>query len=161
MKDKLKLTPLTRENFEEYGTIVSREGFKPKADTEVMTFYGGLAKFEFEGIFSFGLLEVVDRERVLNELERHTNSEELLFAIDEDVIITVAKPDNTKDAPILESLKAFKIEKGKGVVMKEGCWHWAPYPLAKKANCLVGFRFDTPNDDFETKELRKEYLVEG
>ncbi|HEY86604.1 MAG TPA: hypothetical protein G4O06_01005, partial [Dehalococcoidia bacterium] len=88
-------------------------------------------------------------------LERHVKTEEIFFALDEDVVVLVGKATPNQEVPDVETVKAFKLEKGKGVFLSIGTWHWLPYPLAEKVRLLVVFQQGTVDYDLEIKDLNK------
>lgn len=67
----------------------------------------------------------------------------------------VGKTTPNQEVPKIETVKAFKLEKGKGILLYKGTWHWLPYPLAEKARLLVVFQQGTADYDLEIKDLKK------
>ncbi len=159
-KDKQKavvlpVEELTNEAFSPYGSVLDHQKLKPKMNEEVFTFWDSLAKMDISGKTEIGFLEVISREPEFSEFERHTQTEETFFALEGEVIALVAAPSPRQDLPDVGTAKAFRLEAGKGICMREGTWHWLPYPLQESARLLVIFREGTPDDDLEIKDLAK------
>lgn len=155
MFKELEVNSLTNKNFADYGYLISNENIKPKMEENTFTFWDDLAEMNIEGKTGFGILEVNKRSKDFTNLERHVKTEEIFFAIDKDVIVLVGKATPNQEVPEIETVKAFKLEKGKGVLLYKGTWHWLPYPLTKKARLLVVFQQGTADYDLEIKNLKK------
>ena len=155
MIKELEVNSLTNKNFADYGCLISIENIEPKIKENTFVFWDNLAEMNIEGKTGFGILEVNRRNKDFTNLERHIKTEEVFFAIDKDVIVLVAKATPNQEVPEIETVKAFKLEKGKGIFLFKGTWHWLPYPLAEKARLLVVFQQGTVDHDLEIKDLKE------
>ncbi|MFW6237627.1 MAG: ureidoglycolate lyase [Bacillota bacterium] len=156
MRKKLEVEKITAEKFADYGTLVTMQDNQPNEDLEadIFTLYSHLASHNFESEIIFNLLEVIDREKTFSSLERHVETKEYFMALDRDVVVLVGKPDNSKDYPEADTVRAFHLSAGEGILMDEGTWHWIPYPLnAETANMLVVFKKGTLEDDLVVEDL--------
>ncbi|GAH17901.1 unnamed protein product, partial [marine sediment metagenome] len=155
MIKKLEVNSLTDISFADYGYLISNENIEPKLEENAFTFWDDMAEMNIEGKTGFGILEVNRRNKDFTNLERHIKTEEVFFAIDKDVIVLVGKATPNQEVPEIETVKAFKLEKGKGIFLFKGTWHWLPYPLAEKARLLVVFQQGTVDHDLEIKDLKE------
>ena len=155
MIKELEVNSLTNKNFADYGYLISNENIKPKMKENTFTFWDDLAEINIEGKTGFGILEVNKRNKNFTNLERHVKTEEVFFAIEKDVVVLVGKATPNQEVPEIETVKAFKLEKGKGVLLYKGTWHWLPYPLVEKARLLVVFQQGTADYDLEIINLKK------
>jgi len=155
MIKELEVNSLTNKNFTDYGYLISIENIEPKIEENTFTFWDDLAEMNIERKTGFGILEVNKRSKNFTNLERHVKTEEVFFTLDGDVIVLVGKATPNQEIPEIETVKAFKLEKGKGVLLYKGTWHWLPYPLAEKARLLVVFQQGTVDYDLEIKNLKK------
>ena len=155
MIKELEVNSLTNKNFADYGYLISNENIEPKMEENTFTFWDDLAEMNIEGKTGFAILEVNKRSKDFTNLERHVKTEEIFFALDADVIVLVGKATPNQEVPDIETVKAFKLEKGKGIFLFIGTWHWLPYPLAEKARLLVVFQQGTVDYDLEIKDLKK------
>jgi len=155
MIKKLEVNSLTDISFADYGYLISNENIEPKIKENTFTFWDDLAEMNIEGKTGFGILEVNKRNKDFTNLERHVKTEEVFFAIDKDVVVLVGKATPNQEVPEIETVKAFKLEMGKGIFLYKGTWHWLPYPLAEKARLLVVFQQGTVDYDLEIKDLKK------
>jgi len=155
MIKKIEVNSLTDISFTDYGYLIGNENIEPKIKENTFTFWDDLAEMNIEGKTGFGILEVNKRSKNFTNLERHVKTEEVFFAIDRDVVVLVGKASPNQEVPDIETVKAFKLEKGKGIFLFKGTWHWLPYPLAEKARLLVIFQQGTVDYDLEIKDLKK------
>jgi len=155
MIKKLEVNSLTNISFADYGHLISNENIEPTMEENAFTFWDDMAEMNIEGKTGFGILEVNKRSKDFTNLERHVKTEEIFFALDADVIVLVGKATPNQEVPDIETVKAFKLEKGKGIFLFIGTWHWLPYPLAEKARLLVVFQQGTVDYDLEIKDLKK------
>ena len=155
MIKKLEVNSLTNISFADYGHLISNENIEPTMEENTFTFWDNMAEMNIEGKTGFGILEVNKRSKDFTNLERHVKTEEIFFALDADVIVLVGKATPNQEVPDIETVKAFKLEKGKGIFLFIGTWHWLPYPLAEKARLLVVFQQGTVDYDLEIKDLKK------
>jgi len=155
MIKELEVNSLTNKNFTDYGYLISIENIEPKIEENTFTFWDDLAEMNIEGKTGFGILEVNKRSKDFTNLERHIKTEEVFFAIDKDVIVLVGKATPNQEIPEIDTVNAFNLEQGKGVLLYKGTWHWLPYPLAEKARLLVVFQQGTADYDLEIKNLKK------
>ena len=155
MIKKIEVNSLTDISFTDYGYLIGNENIEPKIKENTFTFWDDLAEMNIEGKTGFGILEVNKRSKNFTNLERHAKTEEVFFAIDRDVVVLVGKASPNQEVPEIETVKAFKLEKGKGIFLFKGTWHWLPYPLAEKARLLVIFQQGTVDYDLEIKDLKK------
>ncbi len=156
----IKAEELTDQSFAPYGTILNADRVTPKIKEEIFTFWDGLAELDIKGKTTVALLEVYPREPKFSKLERHARTEEVFFALDRDVIALVGGPTPSADLPDLRTVKAFRLEAGKGVFLREGVWHWIPHPLGGKARLIVIFRKGTPEEDLDIKDVKEKQGIE-
>ena len=154
MKRVLKVQKLTAENFAPYGQVVEYKTLQPAAVEKEYTFWNNLAQLSIEGKVDFCILEVVKRERTFSKIERHIRTEEAFFALDGDNIILTAQPTPGEKFPDPETVAAFYLEQGKGVIFKQGAWHWLPFPLKEKNTLLILCRQGTSDGDLEIVDMQ-------
>ena len=155
MRQEVPVKKITKKNFNEYGDVITTKNIKPRINEDVFTFWNNLATMRPEGNIDFALLEVVKRENNYRTMERHTTTKEAYMALDEDVVLFVSLTKNEK--PDFETVKAFHLEAGKGVVLNRNTWHWLPYPLADSAHLLVLNKKETLEDDLEKIDIKKQF----
>jgi len=155
MVKRLPVEELTEQGFAPYGWLIDAERTTPKMKEDIFTFWDGLAELDIQGKTTLGLLEVVARSPEFSKLERHVKTEEAFVALDGSVVVLVSPPTPEKDLPDPTKVKAFRLEAGKGVHLRQGTWHWIPYPLQKRVRLLVVFRQGTPDEDLDIKDLRE------
>ncbi len=126
---------LTQESFRPYGSVIDiPEAVQPTFKADFFTYYDSVASVGFDGDISFSILTVTPRDPYLATIEKHGNTPEVMVATDRDVSFIVALSGDTtvtrgtqKDVPDPETAQAFLLQKGRGVVMSPGVWHWVPF----------------------------------
>lgn len=155
MAEKVPVENLTKEKFKEYGEVITAEDVKPRIEEDGFTFWNNLATMKPEGDIDFAFLKVINRKNNYRTMERHTKTEEAYLVLDSDVILFVALTKNEK--PDFDTVKAFHLEVGKGVVLSRNTWHWLPYPLADLAHLLVLNKKETLKDDLEKIDIKDKF----
>ena len=125
----------------------------PDVQNDIIRFFGRLGVIESSKAVEFGLCAYERRPFVVEKLEQHRLSRELLYAVDEDFLMPVAPNLAGSDQPDLSRAFALHIRRGTGVIFAPSAWHWVPYPLKGKSFALVGFALDTPKNDMHFHDL--------
>ncbi len=122
-------------------------------------FFGELGVMNCPGEIEFGICVFHERPLVLNQMERHALTPELLYAIDEDFIAVAAPSEPGGKAPRLSELAALKVRRGEGLLFQAGCWHWAPYTFSNESFALVGFARGTATEDMTIQPLGRTITI--
>ncbi len=145
--------------FAAFGELLNDTSGTPLADSEEMTYWGGITKFDFPPKLSSGFLKSRHTNTVITQLERHTETAEILVALSSDVVICMATPDSRVGSEDVE-LGAFLMRQGEAIRMYAGTWHWLPVPVdTSEAHFLVLFADKTESDDLEVVELSEPVKV--
>lgn len=159
---RVETLPAEPADFAPYGTILRLPGAsdaEPTIARDGVTLFSDLARLEAVGTdIELGLAVLDPREAVIDRMERHHQTSELLFAVEGAFVLPVAPASDEELAP--ESVRAFHVPKGQGCVMPPSTWHWAPLPIQGRCVVLVGFRAGTPSNDMHVQPLRGEAHVE-
>lgn len=132
----------------------------PDAQSEIQTYRGQLAIMNNDAM-QIGICVAKKREYIVDTLEQHIQSSELLVALDGDFIVpaTSSIEVNGKMCPDMSKLVALRVKDGEGLVFDQGIWHWTPYAIKETCNVLVGFKEDTPDCDYITDETVEKILI--
>ena len=125
---QIKVQPITREEFALFGE------FYDMANPNGYPLCGAIHKFypdrlttTCQGRLAFSPLVVQKPERmIITQQEYHTSTEELIFPVDDDMILHVAPASG--GAIATEHAKAFLVPKNTLVKLKAAIWHLAPLP---------------------------------
>jgi ureidoglycolate hydrolase len=145
-------------DFSKYGQIIripASNERKPDFESDVINFYASLGVLDSGMPLEFGICTFKKRELIIEQLEQHIMTQELLFAVDDDFIMPVTSnlQSNGKNIPDLENLLAVRILRGEGVIFHRGTWHWVPYSYKEVSFALVGFTKDTAKNDLTIHTL--------
>ena len=154
MPREIEPLELNQRNLGDIGIVLNNEGVEPAIRENIFTFWDGLAYLDIRNN-EVGYLESYDREKNFSTLERHLETEEIFFALD-DAVMLAAPPTPDQSYPNPEEVKAFRVDAKSGILFQVGAWHWIPYPRGEKANFLVLFQRDTPDADLEKVDIKEE-----
>jgi len=153
---------VTPDGFKKFGKVIAVFPDRaPDAQSEIQTYYGQLAIMQCTDSIQLGICVAKKRENIVEELEQHVESPELLAALRGDFLVPVA-PSITVDGkavPDVEHAVAFRVNQGEGILFDVGVWHWTPYPVGESCDVLVGFKTDTPKNDFIASGLKEKFVI--
>lgn len=162
---ELKIVTVKQEMFNDFGVVIKipKEGEKePTLKSSFFKHYAELGFINCKEPVEFGITTFNKRKLLVEKLEQHANTQELLYAINGDFIMPVA-PIVYKGGeafPEVGKIIAITVGKGEGVIFNDGVWHWAPYPSDKeKSSVLVGFKKGTCHNDIIIKDLPQKYMM--
>jgi ureidoglycolate lyase len=156
MSKKLQILELTKENFKEFGTVITSEGRTPDAGDDNFNWFEKLGVFENMDTVSVNILECKQREMKVDKLEFHIETPEAIIPMGGVDVIAVVAPAGELDE---SRMKAFHIPGDKGVVLNTGVRHFIPYPLVGNANCIIVFKHGTGANDLVMEQLSDEYQL--
>ncbi len=158
----LKAVDVSNDNFAPFGSVIKVTGaLKSDAQNEIQTYYGKLAIMNESGI-QLGICVAKNRPYEVTQMEQHVETKELLAALKGSFVTPVApsKMVDGKQVPDLDKAIAVKVNQGEGVVFDVGIWHWTPYAITETCDVLVGFKTDTPQNDFIAERTEDRILIE-
>jgi ureidoglycolate hydrolase len=126
---------------------------RPDMENEVIRFWAKLGLIASRKAVEFGICSYKRRPFVVDRMEHHRRSRELLYAVDDDFIMPVAPNVKDRNEPDLSRVVALRLRRREGIVFAEGTWHWVPYPLKDESFALVGFALDTSKEDIFFHDL--------
>jgi|LSQX01.1.fsa_nt_gb ureidoglycolate hydrolase len=154
MSRMLKITGLTVENFQGFGQIVDAGLKDPRIVEEDFTFWNCLGQIQLADPVDFAFLEVRKRSKTFSKIERHHKSPEAFYALRGDCLMLAAPPTPDQGYPDPDTVRAFYLPEGKGLIYDIGTWHWLPYPLGDKSHLLVIGRLGTSDEDCEIVDMQ-------
>ncbi len=135
---------------------------KPDAVTDIQSYYGQLAIMKCDDAIQIGICVAKNREYIVDEMEQHAQTSELLFAVKGDFVTAVAPSVqvNGELRPDTDKAIAVRVNQGEGIFFDEGVWHWTPYAITPACDVLVAFKKDTPKNDFISCRLDEAIRME-
>lgn len=125
---------LSEEAFAPYGRIVKvPEEPAPRSGAGWECWYG-FQVLECRWPLYLGAVRTALRPIVVDAMERHTHTFELLYPHGTDLIQPLALPlalDDADARPDPATLRAFRLPVGFGIVMHPGTWHSAAFPVGR------------------------------
>ena len=157
----IRAVPLTAEDFAPFGRILAPlSERKPDADEADFSFTSAALPQDLPDDAMIANLVCKPREFSVNKLERHTDTPEMLAALDGDSLLCVAPSSAVPATCGPGEIAAVRINRGQAVLLRSGSWHWIPFPLLDKPSLfLLMFRDKTGENDLEIVDLREEYSI--
>jgi ureidoglycolate hydrolase len=147
--------------FAKFGQVLVATEGKPLVENSAITYWGGIARFTIPPNLSSGLMRSRNVTSVVEKLERHTETAEILVSLNSDAVICMATSESLVGTKKVD-LGVFAIKQGEAVKMHPGTWHWLPIPVgSEEADFLVLFQNDTENSDMEVVELFEPVFIES
>ncbi len=159
----IKALRLTQDRFSDFGRAVCiDDSTVPDVQSDIQTYYGKLASLECGGSMQVGICVAKSRPYIVDEMEQHADSSELLAALKGDFVTPVTRSIEIdgKQVPDMDNIAAIRVNQGEGVVFNAGVWHWSPYAVTETCDVLVIFKTDTPANDFISYKLDNAIVVE-
>jgi len=140
----LKTEKLNDNNFDAYGWTVRRPERALDVENDQLAYWDNMADLSnFTGNGILGFLEVKKVPIRMEMMDLLTESLRLYLSVDgKPSVQFVALNDSASNGPDLDTLKAFLLEDGDGVVIRENVWHWTPYALTETAGFVMGLKND-------------------
>ncbi len=141
----MQVKALNKNDFIQYGSVLDWKDAKLSSTSENHDYWDAVSEFHPDGTLVCSFLRIKKGIRAqIDEMECHYDTEELLVALDGDIVINVALPDSTKKAPDESTIGSFYMKQGSGVILKAGMWHALPCTVSKDSSMtLVVFRKNT------------------
>jgi len=136
--------------FAPYGRIVGVPDEPAPRSGEGWDCWYGSQTLECPWPVYLGLVRTAPRPIVVDAMERHTHTFELLYPHGTDLIQPLALPldlDNPEAQPDPATLRAFRIPVGHGIIMHPGTWHSAAFPVG--VDCTYSFACMQPDFPYE------------
>lgn len=141
---QIQATRIDDTNFKKYGRVMRKPERKADVENNQLAYWDNsfsLADFAEKGVFGF--LEVKRIPVELTMLDLLTDSLRIYLSTDgRPSIQFVALNKKGVFEPEMNTLKAFILENGDGVVIDTGVWHWTPFALTEKAAFAMGLKND-------------------
>ncbi len=151
MGDK-RINHIDEENFSQYGQVISMphgNGDASEAAAGLEIYHGVLGIMNCDGPVQIGMYYSEKRSEAICQLERHKDTQELLFAVDGAFIVPAAISENGGCDLNPGDVNVFLVKQGEGILFNRGIWHTSPIPADESCTVMVAFRYDTPNEDKE------------
>lgn len=143
---KIKALEVTEDNFKIYGSVLTGTKGSPTSQAPDYRFWSNIINYNIEGETEIGICTVYkQKENILNGMERHLNTPEILIPIDAPFVLPLLQ---NQRAP--EKTEAFKVKIGQAVKINNSVWHGACLPVdTDEASYFVIFKKGTPFNDIE------------
>jgi ureidoglycolate hydrolase len=148
---KLEPNNITIENFQPFGTLLTDSLSSPKWSNEQFDFTPDVYLYHYQKRLSSGILIGKKRPIKPNILEKHVATSEILIQLVNDAILYLA--ERSIRNPSENDISAFFLRQGEGVALKEGTWHWVPFPINTDCKTLIFFDEGTGDNDQFIHEL--------
>jgi len=151
----IKAEKLTPESFRPFGDVIGPQATKPTVSTDILSFWDLVAELRMMDA-EVGCLIVKSRPFTFGKMERHVKTTEMFIPMGSCSIFPLApasRLDDPEATPSPDEVRAFVMDGTAAVLLKEGVWHWAPFPLTDLGTYLVLLRKGTVESDLDIKDL--------
>lgn len=150
---KLTATGLNQDSMKGIGRLLTNKRPENRMPNEEHAYWDVDLDLGLDGPLSSGMLECYPRELSLTRMEHHHRTREMLVALEGEVIICLAPPQE-KVSGMLDGIVSLRMHAGQVIVLDVGAWHWIPFPVnGKTARFQVVFRSGTGRTDLIFHEL--------
>ena len=124
---KIRIEELTPQSFQPYGRVIDLSSNPEKTiGGEGWQCWFPIQTVEGIRRLNIGITFSKKQDVVVTSMERHPNNEEILFAVQHALVQPMGLPDDREgeDArPDPDTVRAFLLRPGQGIIMKKGAWH--------------------------------------
>ncbi|MEK3888378.1 ureidoglycolate lyase [Bacillus sp. FSL K6-3431] len=148
-KVTIKIEALTVANFEPFGKIVEVPASSPTKVGDGWECWNYIQMMEVDTEVGMGLVNTKRRPFIIESMERHDSREELLIALQGDIIQPLALSkdlENPDEKPDPSLVKCLHLKQGQGIIIKKGVWHSPAYPATE--DTLYFFAIERKPDKF-------------
>ncbi len=140
----IKADKLNEINFKDYGWALQKPERSMDVGNDQLSYWDNVADLSnFTGNGFLGFLEVKKVPIDMNMMDILPESLRIYLSVDgKPSVQFVALNNSATNEPDLGTLKAFLLQDGDGVVIRENVWHWTPYALTDKACFAMALRND-------------------
>jgi ureidoglycolate hydrolase len=96
---------------------------------------------------------------VINKIEHHKNSQELIIPLDNPSILIVAPAGALNREEIINNMRAYFFDGSKIVLLDKGVRHFIPYPVKVDAGFYIIFAEDTGKNDLYFDDLKTDIII--
>ncbi|GAB2571251.1 ureidoglycolate lyase [Gracilibacillus alcaliphilus] len=135
--------------FAPFGKVIEIPNTPPPKVGDGWDCWNYIAMLDVSEPIGMGLVNTKKRELVVDSMERHVSREELLIALDKEIIQPVAICRDIEDPdeePDVLTVQCFRIKPGQGIVINKGVWHSPAYPANE--DCTYLFAIEKKADKF-------------
>jgi ureidoglycolate lyase len=110
---------------------------------------------------SYSTCRVAPRPLIIDVLEHHSRTSEMMVCIDNDMIVQVGPATREADGVPLDQIRAFLTPRGTMITLRPGVWHHAPFtPNQRPLHVLVALPERTYANDCIVVELPENQRIE-
>ena len=165
---KIKVQPLTRENFAPYGTVIDWPSAQEAPEYELRSsdrfdFFPKLGSLACDhDAMQVGIATHYKRPYRTVNMERHYHTEELMVPLTNPIILIFAKNDglDPSEEPDIDQVEAFLIQTTQGVVVNTGVWHWTPFAVGGDSRIICIFAENTSAQDCDVRKFPDGQVLE-
>jgi ureidoglycolate hydrolase len=152
---RLQIEPLTGARFRPYGQVVGVRSGRPSYRSGGGA-AGWLLDFEIDGQMRLSVSRTPFQPLTFHMLERHSHVTQTFVLLDgSPAVLAVAAPGDEGRVPEPDTVRAFLLEHGTGVLLSRGTWHTLTrYPLRPPASVFVVIsERETASDPTRSQEV--------
>ena len=159
---KVKVKPLTKDNFKQYGEVITVEGEYKIINQGNGKKWNDLVNFDmFEdgGKVNLGILRTKYLEPLFNQMERHHYTSQIFISLCQGKSLVAVAPISDKYLD-LEKVEVFLMKEGQGVNFYRKVWHHSLFPLNSEQDYVLMMRGGNFPPDVELVTFEDNIYIE-
>lgn len=152
---KTKVKSLKNDNFKKYGQLISESKNSPDVENELINYWDSVSELDLAEGLNTGIVEGKSNNKVVDGVEKHTGSPEIIVALSNDFIILLGSSEDKNKV----EYEAFLVSQGEAIVLNENIWHSVPLAVNQSCRCLIIFKKDTFSNDLVLNDLSEKIKV--
>ena len=159
---KVKIKPLTKDNFKQYGEVIATEGNYKIINQGNGKKWNDLINFDmFEdgGKINLGILRTKYLEPIFNQMERHHYTSQIFISLGQGKSLVVVAPISDK-YPDPKKVEVFLMKGGQGVNFYRKIWLHSLFPLNSEQDYVLIMRGGNFSPDVELVSFKDNIYIE-
>ena len=159
---KVKVEPLTKDNFKQYGEVIATEGEHKIINKGNGKKWNNLVNFDmFEdgGKVNLGILSTKYLSPLFNKMERHHYTSQIFISLGQGKSLVAVAPISDR-YPDPEKVEVFLMEEGQGVSFYRKVWHHSLFPLNREQDYVLIMRGGNFPPDVELVSFEDNIYIE-
>jgi len=159
---KVKVKPLTKDNFKQYGEVIATEGECKIINQGNGKKWNDLVNFDmFEGggKVNLGILRTKYSEFLFSQMERHHYTSQIFISLGQGKSFVAVAPISGK-YPDPEKVEVFLMKGGQGVNFYRKVWHHSLFPLNSEQDYVLIMRGGNFSPDVELVSFEDNIYIE-
>jgi ureidoglycolate hydrolase len=152
---KIKVKSLKNDSFQKYGQLISDSKNCPDVENDLINYWDSVFDLDLTEGLNTGIVKGKSNNKVVDGVEKHKASPEIIAALSDDFIIILADSEGKSK----DEYDAFLVKQGTAIVLNKNTWHSVPLAVNESCRCLIIFKKDTFANDLVLNDLSEKIKI--